>query len=110
MKIGYGLKEFVIKLNYFRSIYRFFWIKIAVEWSKNIYNLIIAIGFNFYVITVIYSLNCCDQSITIRLSQDFKSDCLDISPIYHRYIFDISPIFYQKIKLTYVCIIDPIFL
>ena len=92
MKIGYGLKEFMIKLNYFRSIYRFFWIKIAVEWSKNIYHLIIAVGFNFYVITVIYSLNCCDRFITIGSSQDFKSDWISNLTVWI-YIYDISPIY-----------------
>ena len=61
--------------------------------KKNIFNLIIAVGFNFCAnMTVISSLNCWDQSITVGLSQDFKSNHLDISPIYSdisRYISDI---------------------
>ena len=77
-------KEFVIKWNDFRGIYRFFfWVKIAVGWSKNLYNLTIAIGFNFGTnLTVIYFLNRWDQSIIVGSSQDFKSSCLDVSPIY----------------------------
>ena len=65
-----------------------------MDGKKNLCNLIIAVGFNFCSnLTIISSLNCWDQSITIGLSQDFKSDHLniysiypDISPIYHRYI------------------------
>ena len=83
-------------------------------------NLIIAVGFNFCAnLTVRSFLNCWDQFITIRSSQDFKYDHLnispiypDISPIYPRYIPiypDISPIFYRKIKLTCACATDPIF-
>ena len=64
-------------------------------------------------------LTCCDQSITVGSSQDFKSDHLNISPIYP-YISsiypdissiypDISRIFYQKIKLTRACTINLIF-
>ena len=37
----------MIKWNDFRGIYRFFWVKIAVGWSNNLCNLIIAVGFNF---------------------------------------------------------------
>ena len=84
----------------------FFGIKIVVEWSKNLCNLIIAVGFIFCAnLTVRSSLNCWDQSITIGSSRDFKSDHLDISPIYP----DISPIFYRKIKLTREYATDPIF-
>ena len=83
----------MIKWNDFRGIYRFCWVKIAVGWSKNICNLIIAVGFNFGAnLTVRYSLNRWDQSITVGSNQDFKSDRLDVSPIYP----DISSIFYQK--------------
>ena len=58
MKIGYWYREFVIELNDFRGIYRFFWVKITVGWSKNICNLIIAVGFNFGAnMTVRSSLN-----------------------------------------------------
>ena len=102
----------MIKLNDFRGIYRFFWVKIAVGWSKNLCNLIIAVGFNFCEnLIVSYSLNCWDQSITIGSSQDFKSYHLNLSTIYleisliysryipiypniFHYISDISPIFY----------------
>ena len=36
----------------------FFWVKIVVEWLKNIYNLIIAVGFNFCAnMTIRSSLN-----------------------------------------------------
>ena len=71
----------------------FFGVKIVVGWSKNICNLIIVVGFNFSANMTIRSfLNRCDQSITIRSSQDFKSNHLNISPIYP----DISPIFYIK--------------
>ena len=77
----------------------YFFVKIVVGWSKNLCNLIITVGFNFYAnLTVRSSLNCKDQSITVGSSQDFKSDS-----------FDISPIFYRKIKLTRVCATDPIF-
>ena len=57
----------MIKWNDFRGIYRFFfWVKIAVGWSKNLCNLIIAVGFNFCAnLTVRSSLNCWDQSITV---------------------------------------------
>ena len=122
----------MIKLNDFRGIYRFFFlVKIVVGWSKNLCNLNIAVGFNFFAnLTVRSSLNCWEQSITVGSSQDFKSDHLnispiypDISPIYHRYILDISlyivdissiypdisPIFYRKIKLTRACATDSIF-
>ena len=77
----------MIKLNDFRGIYRFFWVKIVVGWSKNLFNLIIAVGFNFCAnLTVRSFLNCWDQSITVRSSQDFKSNHLNIS----RYILNIS--------------------
>ena len=47
----------------------FFGVKITVEWSKNICNLIIAVGFNFCAnMTVRSSLNHSDQSITVRSS------------------------------------------
>ena len=47
----------------------FFWVKITVGWSKNICNLIIAVGFNFGAnMTVRSSLNRSDQSITIGSS------------------------------------------
>ena len=76
----------------------FFLVKIAVGWSKNICNLIIAVGFNFCAnLTVRSSLNCWDQSITVGSSKNFKSDHLNISPIYPNIspIYpDISPIFY----------------
>ena len=76
----------MIKLNDFRCIYRLFFVKITVRWSKNLCNLIKAVEFNFCAnLTVRFSLNCWDQSITVRSSQDFKFDCLNIS----RYIFDI---------------------
>ena len=58
----------MIKLNDFKGIYRFFffWVKITVGWSKNIFNLIIAVGFNFGAnMTVRSSLNRWDQSITV---------------------------------------------
>ena len=61
----------MIKWNDFRGIYRFFWIKIVVEWSKNLYNLITAVQFNFGAnSTVKSSLNRWDQSITdqVRIS------------------------------------------
>ena len=62
----------MIKLNNFRGIYRFFWVKIAVGWSKNLCNLIIAVGFNFCInLTVRSSLNYWYQSITVGLSQNF---------------------------------------
>ena len=71
----------------------FFLVKIVVGWSKNICNLIIAVGFNFGAnLTIRYSLNRWNQSITVGSSQNFKSDLLDISLIY----LDISPIFYRK--------------
>ena len=74
----------MIKWNDFRDIYRyFFWVKIVIGWSKNLCNLIIAVGFNFGAnLTVRSSLNCWDQSIIVGSSQDFKSDRLDISLIY----------------------------
>ena len=94
----------MIKLNNFRGIYIFFWVKIVVGWSKNLCNLIIVVGFYFCAnLTVKSSLNYWDQSITVGSSQDFKYDHLNISPIYpdKSLIFpDISPIFYRKIKLT----------
>ena len=59
----------MIKLNDFEGIYRFFWVKITVGWSKKICNLIIAVEFNFGAnMTIISSLNCWDQSITVRSS------------------------------------------
>ena len=59
----------MIKLNDFRGIYRFFFVKIIVRWSKNICNLIIAVGFNFGAnMTVRSSLNRWDQSITVGSS------------------------------------------
>ena len=59
----------MIKLNDFRGIYRLFWVKITVGWSKNICNLIIAVGFNFVAnMTVRSSLNRWDQSITVGSS------------------------------------------
>ena len=74
----------------------FFGIKIVVEWSKNLCNLIIVVGFNFCTnLTVRSSLNCWDQSITVGSSQDFKSDRLDISSIYP----DISLIYHQYIPI-----------
>ena len=88
----------MIKLNDFKGIYRFFGVKIVIGWSKNLFNLIIAIGFNFCAnMTVRSSLNCWDQSITVGSSQDFKSNHLDISLIYldiSPTYPDISPIFY----------------
>ena len=46
-----------------------FLVKIAVGWSKNLCNLIIAVGFNFYAnLTVRPSLNYWDQSITVGSS------------------------------------------
>ena len=59
----------MIKFNDFRGIYRFFWGQITVGWSKNICNLIIAVGFNFGANMTIRSyLNRSDQSITVRSS------------------------------------------
>ena len=60
----------MIKFNDFRGIYRFFFgVKITVGWSKNICNLIIAVGFNFGANMTIRSyLNRSDQSITVRSS------------------------------------------
>ena len=59
----------MIKLNDFKGIYRIFWVKITVGWSKNICNLIIAVGFNFVAnMTVRSSLNHWDQSITVGSS------------------------------------------
>ena len=56
-------------MNDFRGIYSFFFVKITVGWSKNICNLIIAVGFNFGVnMTVRSSLNHSDQSITVGSS------------------------------------------
>ena len=47
----------------------FFGVKITVGWSKNIYNLIIAVGFNFGANMIVRSsLNRSDQSITVRSS------------------------------------------
>ena len=47
----------------------FFFVKITVGWSKNIFNLIIAVGFNFGAnMTVKSSLNHSDQSITVGSS------------------------------------------
>ena len=68
----------------------FLGVKIVIGWSKNLCNLIIAVGFNFCAnLTVRSSLKCWDQSITVGSSQDFQSDHLDISPIY----LDISSIY-----------------
>ena len=79
-----------------------FWVKIVIGWSKNLCNLIIAVGFNFDAnLTIRSYLNRWDQSITVGSSQDFKYDRL-IYP-------DISQIFYQQIKLTHVCATNPIF-
>ena len=62
----------------------FFGVKITVGWSKNLCNLIIAVGFNFCAnLTVRSSLNCLDQFITVGSSQDFKFDHLNISPIFY---------------------------
>ena len=59
----------MIKWNDFRGIHRFFWVKVAVEWSKNLYNLIIAIQFNFGTnLTVRSSLNRWDQFISVGSS------------------------------------------
>ena len=59
--------------------------------KKNICNLTIAVGFNFYANLIVRSsLNYWDQSITVGSSQDLKFDHLHILPIYP----DISPIFY----------------
>ena len=56
-------------------------------------NLIIVNEFNFGAnLTIRSTLNHWDQSITVGLNQDFKSDHLDISLIFS----DISPIFYRK--------------
>ena len=47
----------------------FFGVKITVGWSKNICNLIIAVGFNFGAnMTVRSSLNRSDKSITVGSS------------------------------------------
>ena len=46
----------------------FFGVKITVGWSKNICNLIIAVGFNFGANMTVRSLNRSDQSITVRSS------------------------------------------
>ena len=78
----------------------FFFVKIVVGWSKNLCNLIIAVRFNFGAnLTIKYSLNRWEQFITVISSQDFKSDRLNVSPIYP-YISsiypDISSIFYRK--------------
>ena len=76
----------MIKLNNFRGIFKFFFVKIAVGWLKNLCNLIIGVGFNFCAtLTVRSSLNRWDQFITVGSSQDFKSNHLiypDIYPIY----------------------------
>ena len=56
----------MIKWNDFKGIYRFFLVKIVIGWSKNLCNLIIAVEFNFCVnLTIISSLNCWDQFITV---------------------------------------------
>ena len=78
----------MIKLNDFRGIYRFFFfVKIAVGWSKNLCNLIIVVGFNFYAnLTVKSSLNRWDQSIIVG-----QVIILNLTIwIYLRYISDIS--------------------
>ena len=42
----------------------------------NLCNLILVVGFNFDAnLTVRSSLNDCDQFITVRSSEDLKSDC-----------------------------------
>ena len=65
----------------------FFFVKIVVGWSKNLCNLIIAVGFNFCAnLTVRSSLNCWDQSRTVGSSWDFKSD--RYIPIYLRYFIE----------------------
>ena len=47
----------------------FFFVKIIVRWSKNICNLIIAVGFNFGANMIVRSsLNRWDQSITVGSS------------------------------------------
>ena len=44
--------------------------------THNLCNLILTIGFNFGAnLTIRYSLNRWDQSITVGSSQDLKSDC-----------------------------------
>ena len=75
MKIGYEYREFVIKWNDFRGIYRFFLgVKQAIGWSKYLCNLFLTVGFNFSEnLTVRSSLNRWDQSIIVGSSQDFKS-------------------------------------
>ena len=71
----------MIKLNDFRSIYRFFFggggVKQAIGWSKYICNLIPTVGFNFDEnLTVRSSLNHWNQSITVGSIHDFKSSRL----------------------------------
>ena len=71
-------------LEVFIDFFFFFLVKIVVGWSKNLCNLIIAVGFNFCAnLTIKSSINYWDHSITVGSSQDFKSDNLDISLIYH---------------------------
>ena len=96
--------------------------QITVGWSKNICNLIITVVFNFSAnMTIKYSLNRWDQSITVGSSYDFKYDNFDIFSIYpdmSRYIFDIftdifdiSPIFYRYFRyISDILSIFPIYL
>ena len=49
----------------------------------------------FTKISIYRKLNCCDQFITVRSNQDFKSGHLNISPIYPRYI----PIYLRYIPI-----------
>ena len=56
----------MIKLNDFKGINRFFGVKLAFGWLKNLCNLILVIEYNFGAnLTVISSLNRWDQSITV---------------------------------------------
>ena len=66
----------------------------------------------FTLISIYRKLNCCDQSITVGSSQDFKYGHLNIFSIYPDIsiiYLDISRIFYRKIKLTHACATDMIF-
>ena len=63
----------MIKWNDFKGIIDFFLSKNVIGWSKYICNLIITVGFYFGEnLTVRFSLNYWNQSITVRSSQDFK--------------------------------------